>query len=986
VNHIVIGLGGTGGKVIRAFRKLIYNEYREVSPEGLNLGFLYIDSDPLPMDPGAPGWKVLGTSTHLPEASKLLIKAENLAGRLDDLHSYPGLKPWIGDRNVWAEILGSEVSAAAAGQKRRLGRFLFACKAREFRDRLQSLAAELEKKSKSGDITFHVVAGLAGGTGAGTVLDVIAKLRQFYGNPERHRVLGYLLLPDRFPPANWNTGNYHAGGFAALTELNALSTTAYAPHDVETGERMNLIDPFNGVYLFEIENEKGYKADVAEEIPGVAADFLFQKIVVAKSGWDALDRMERAQNGDGTPETAPDSKVGQRSKRFLGFGIKRVAIPEEEIDEYLGFNFARQAINQLRYNNWQESLGFADIKRNIDVTSIVTANENRKRWKYDDEYVLQGAPILPLDDPKKRWLSLDKEWEAVAGTLKDRARSVERPRWLDELQKLYEQRFNELFRGVGVNTFFSNKATARKEMAREIGRLIEVELFADWRNGVRSISEIADLIDGLISDTAKRRDAVDDEIVRIEKRDAKAMEDIRIQRERWASLGLFSTVTGKPNKVFDTYAISLQEHYAHRTRLAAWGGFAKGLFAEVSSELERIRATVNSIAQVMAETLRKVSDGIEERLKDADRDDLSGTLIRFYEPDQVRRVTRDLVIDESTQAAQTAKVRQDLVALLGDTPSFSMLDERMSAGELADRILSSAEENARQAHDTQISDARSRIRGVSIVAKLRERYDRDSQALGQYVTGLVKEAGCFLKTSSSERNRVGPGIPNVPALLEQWIVVIPRAPEHADFISQLKQAFRDAQSGALEFIEVEGKQNEITIISLKNLFPLRYLDILPMLRDEYDRRVKVNPVRYGFEVHCEGGLSDYPSLFVESGRALRARAYSYLLAALTLDIVRSEKDGYYFYSKDEDGFDNLPLKLGATLVSAPEAIDPAMFATLRREVDARLAAHKDKLALIPGVQGAVESVKSLVDNDLSDPRYRDAVEAGKAAVQLLKAA
>lgn len=938
------------------------------------------------MDPAAPGWRVLGSSTHLPEASKLLIRAENLAARLDDLHAYPGLKPWIGDRNVWAEILGSEVSAAAAGQKRRLGRFLFACKVREFVDRVQSLAGELEKTSKSSEFTFHVVAGLAGGTGAGTILDVIAKLRQMYGNPERHRILGYALLPDRFPPPNWNTGNYHAGGFAALTELNALSTTAYRPHDLETGERLELLDPFNGLYVFENENEKGYKADIVEEVPGIAADFLFQKIVVAKNGWDALDRIERAQNGDGTPETAPDSRVGERAKRFLGFGIKRVAIPEEEIDEYLGFNFARQAIHQLRHNNWQESIGFADVKRNIDVISFVTAVENRKRWRFDDEYVTQGAPILPLDDPKKRWLSLEKEWESVAGKIMERVRSVERPRWMDEVQKLYDQRYNELFRQVGVTTFFANKATARREMAREIVRGIETEFFADWRNGTRSIGEVADLFDGLIADVGKRREAVDDEIAKLETRDRKTMEDMQTARQRWANLGVIAIAAGKANKTLDGYALGLQEHYVLLTKIAAWSGFAKGLFAEVSTELERVRATVASIEQVMAETLRKVSEGIEERLKDADNDDLSGTLIRFYEPEQVRRVTRDLLIDESVQKSQTAKVRQDLVALLGETPSFSLLDERMSAGELANRILHSAEENARVAHDTQINDARRRIRGVSIVAKLRERYDHDAQALGAYVTSLVREAGCFLKTSSSERNRSGPGIPSTPSLLEQWIVVIPRAPEHSDFVGQLKQAFRRAQSGALEFIEVEGKQNEITIISLKNLFPLRYLEIVPTLRDEYERRVKANPARYGFEVHGEGGLADYPSLFVESGSQLRNRAFTYLLLALTLDIVRHDKDAYHFYSKDEDGFDNLPQKLGASLNAASEAIDPAMLATLKREVDAQLAAHKEKATLTSGVQAAVESVKTLVDGDLADPRYRQAVDAGKAAVQMLKAA
>ena len=44
----------------------------------------------------------------------------------------------------------------------------------------------------------------------------VAQIRAMYANPERHRIVPYLLLPDQFPPPNWDTGNYHANGFAAL--------------------------------------------------------------------------------------------------------------------------------------------------------------------------------------------------------------------------------------------------------------------------------------------------------------------------------------------------------------------------------------------------------------------------------------------------------------------------------------------------------------------------------------------------------------------------------------------------------------------------------------------------------------------------------------------------------------------------------------------------------------------------------------------------
>ena len=43
-NHIIIGLGGTGGKVLRSFRKSIFNEFRILEPEDISLGYIYVDS------------------------------------------------------------------------------------------------------------------------------------------------------------------------------------------------------------------------------------------------------------------------------------------------------------------------------------------------------------------------------------------------------------------------------------------------------------------------------------------------------------------------------------------------------------------------------------------------------------------------------------------------------------------------------------------------------------------------------------------------------------------------------------------------------------------------------------------------------------------------------------------------------------------------------------------------------------------------------
>src|SRR6266545_3108334 len=87
-----------------------------------------------------------------------------------------------------------------------------------------------------------------------------------------------------------------------------------------------------------------------------------------------------AENGDGSPEKSPGTNNPERSKRFLTFGIKRLAIPEEEISEYLTYNFARQAALQLRYNNWSDTTGFADDAKNVDFGEFVRQKETLNKW------------------------------------------------------------------------------------------------------------------------------------------------------------------------------------------------------------------------------------------------------------------------------------------------------------------------------------------------------------------------------------------------------------------------------------------------------------------------------------------------------------------------------------------------------------------------------------------------------------------------------
>ena len=997
MNHVIIGLGGTGGKIIRALRKNLYQEFHGDKANNTDIGYLYVDSSSEMMSIDDPSWKILGTSVQLPKASQLLITDANLGSRLDNLASYPGLKNWLGSPQDWRDILNSIVGATLGGQKRRLGRFLFACKVASYREQVQTQVKQLQQSGQT-EVTFHIVVGLAGGTGSGSVIDAVAQLRDLYPDSKRFRILIYALLPDAYPHPNWDTGNYHANGFAALTELNAMSVGAYLPYDV-TGikERLTLNDPFNGCFVFGNENENGLTVDVDQDLPGIVADFLYQKIVAVNNvNWASLGRMENAENGDGSPETAPQGRTPERSKRFLAFGIKRLAIPEEEISEYLTYSFARQAALQLRFNHWQAASGFIDEPRKLDFHEFVQQKETQLRWLLSDDHLSLALGILPEDVANKKWKSFTGEWEAVIPNFKLLVRERERATWLDELTKLCEKRYQDDYRTLGVAGFYRTKLKARKDMAREIRTRIELELANEWQVGVKSAWDISRLLIAQLDALDERLKACDEHIARARHAEEQAQSRVLGNVQKWAGMGLLSRhVLGTPDSLLDAHGVFLQEMYVYRTRAEGWG-FAKSLLMEIIAEVTDLKGEVDRTAHTLQQALKKFEVGINTRLTDAGGGDMRQHLIRFYEPEQVKAVSRRLVMDEAEQKTQTSRVRAALVEKIGPELSFARFNQRVSESTFLDVLETVCEDNVRIAHQNLVQNPKERLLGVSIIDKLQSRYGANPQELKSYASELVTRAGNFVALEPLEIHRAAPGIPvGVPTAVSKFTVILPKAPEQAEFSSLLKEALRGAKTGDVEIIESDVRPHEITLVSITNLFPLRYLKPLKFLEEKYRRRIDTGGARARLELHTEGDGTAWPRLFVATSAEVKHEALPYVLLAKALRLIHEGRnpatglDEVLLLTKDADGFDNAPVLLGSQFVASADSLSLDNLHSIKTICSSLLASsaytHQDRRSEVQrAILANVEAVKALQGGNIQDETYRRFLDAGKRAVAILR--
>src|SRR5260370_39703433 len=123
-----------------------------------------------------------------------------------------------------------------------------------------------------------------------------------------------------------------------------------------------------------------------------------------------------------------------------------------------------------------------------------------------------NEPEGPLYAANKKWKPINNEWQDVLPNFKSLVREKGRETWLDELSKLCEKRFDQDYRGVGVRNFYKSKLKAKKDHVREIRRRVEDDLFADWKNGVRSVYETSRVLTALLESLDERRRQLDDKI------------------------------------------------------------------------------------------------------------------------------------------------------------------------------------------------------------------------------------------------------------------------------------------------------------------------------------------------------------------------------------------------------------------------------------------------------------------------------------------
>ncbi len=908
-NHILIGLGGTGGKVLKEIRKRLFAEFKEDERKKLPIGFVYVDSTDEMMKPNDITFRVLGQDASFNISEFVNIKGIELDTVFKNPSGFPGLKGFIGDPEVMQKTIGTVT--VAAGQKRRAGRILFAASVQSFLNTLSNQYEKVKNISGMAPLTIHIFSGLAGGTGSGSIIDVIAQTRKKFPNTKSENrnsgadIVVYCMVPEKNIPAGCEAGRYQANGYAALSEISALLAGKYIPHDV-TGRADRLMfstkQIANGIFVYSNINEHGNVIDSFKDVPNILSDFAFSRIFLEQNNNTepfirtySFENIEDHKNEFN--EKAKENEIDiLRSKAFGSFGIKRIVIPEEEIIEYFTYSFGRQALLQLRFNHWNDDLGYRDTPANRDFNSFVKEPEQLERWRMTDKHLKLDIPIL--DSDQRRWNGIADYWNNVIPAWTEQSRTEKLP--LNKLEEYSNEGYEKFFRKVGVKNFYEGKTQAKEEHANQITDIIERFIFDKWANGDYSLFDLIKLIDKIIDNVNQKRKDFEGKITTENQSLEQLSNAQKTNRTQWANMGLIGSLVNK-NKIIQGHSNILSQINIKKTEIEGLY-FATALLASLSTKLNTLRTRIENFTNTVNIAIEEADKNIGARLQDdgtISNENMQDTIIRFYNNGAVKTFAKGVILDKRRNENIASEFRRSLIQLIGTEHTFTRANSEIDKDSIASILDTSIRDKSISIHDEILIEDNEKLINRNILQQLSEKYQNEDE-LKTFAKKVIEQCGVFVTTNQTEIQRAVPNnpIPEQGISIFRKIVLInlPMVEGNDNvqrFAGRLETALTNAvEGGVIVKVDKNGtRKNEITILSIINCFPLRIIQDLPLLKEKYDYLIdNINESRQNRTVlHTEGTGENFPNLFVAAELLpsdVRKKYVPYLIICYAMDFVK----------------------------------------------------------------------------------------------------
>lgn len=885
-NHILVGLGGTGGKILRAFKMRMYEEFpTKAERSKIPVSLVYVDStdEMMPQDGRPrPDFRVMGQDASFTKNEFLNIKEVDVEYILDHINNYPNLKGIVDNVGAIRTAIGS--LGQAAGQKRRAGRLLFAANAGKYVAKLQEAYAKAEAVSGIGDperLVIHIFAGLSGGTGSGSIIDAIVQARKNY--PEA-KILVYVMMPERhLPKPKMDKGRYYQNGYAALNELNALQSGRWNPHDVTGKGPAKLFSArikgvADGITIYTNVNENGLTVNSLEELPKIIGDYIFARIFYINPENEIYHDILRAYNFENIDDFALEfDEIGQpdengqipaaRTKKLNSFGIKRVMYPELRVLKHITYTTAKSILYQFKFNNWNGNKGFINEERNKDYRKAYLDKDNLYHWMLDFDHLTLDSKILPSDTD---YPSFQDYWHRITNNFADKAKEKADP--LNELDNILSDFYKNRFREEGVEKYFENKEKVIPEMVKEIRSQIEKELFEKWKQGEVSLVELQKVSDLLIETVDKLRTDIEDEIIKENDAFKEIDEERKANVLEWSKLSLAKRVIGESSRIYGRHKLTLTDYYESKTRIIALE-FAKKLLAKLKVEIGNLNTDISAFGQVLTEAVdateklimaqQKVNKGLE---------DISGAIIEVSEEELMQKFEIELQIDKNAMQVISNNIREQILGN-NEFSNFGKLATEIVADKIINVFDIELAKIVRTKHNER-AEAQNKVLGLNILSQLQQKL-RTEDDIKKFAHDIAAQSGRYLKLDPNQlqlhlRNNEDYLSPSNPASINirEVLVSIPSPDENEaqkNFADRLEAALKESFAQNITFTRDSPRKDELSIITVGCCFPMRAIDWMAPYKEKYETFLNSgNPntdASNSILLYSEGNGEGLPSLY-----------------------------------------------------------------------------------------------------------------------------
>ena len=228
---VLIGLGGTGIDCLRTIKTQVYSRLKADDPDAAvpkysHIRFLGVDTDESVINQGPSNSteeKKADENMYLDGAEFFSIANANIreAVRKEAAINMRKDLSWF----KWKDINVTDLGRAGAGGIRQVGRFMMMDKSNAFMNTVRSTINSAKEGLINASVNVHIFAGISGGTGAGSFLDVCYMVRHISDQIGGVTIFGYFFLPDvnlsRISTKDNLTRAYvPKNGYASMQELD----------------------------------------------------------------------------------------------------------------------------------------------------------------------------------------------------------------------------------------------------------------------------------------------------------------------------------------------------------------------------------------------------------------------------------------------------------------------------------------------------------------------------------------------------------------------------------------------------------------------------------------------------------------------------------------------------------------------------------------------------------------------------------------------